>query len=192
MVMLHKAAKKYGIEIKPITGEELDAFNASRKANTTKLEEHLLIKTSKTYYQQAKQLLENNTLMRYDGNALVQLVELGIKNVGEAKNELAEITDCLEVVQWYLFQINVKFMRAMPIKRSELKDATFKSDSNGSAKVALIAVDRCILAWQKLMQHLPQAADEIIGLLALLQKIQMLGEKTFPEARAFKRIGFDD
>ena len=68
----------------------------------------------------------------------------------------------------------------------------FMRDSNGSAKVALIAVDRCLLAWQKLLQYLTDAEDEIISLLALLQKIRNIGEETFPMARKFKRKGLDD
>ena len=68
----------------------------------------------------------------------------------------------------------------------------FIRDSNGSAKVALIAVDRSLLAWQKLLQYLPHAEDEIISLLALLQKIRDIGEETFPMARKFKRKGLDD
>jgi hypothetical protein len=83
-------------------------------------------------------------------------------------------------------------MRAMPMMPDDEDDETFVSDSNGSAKVALIGVDRCIMAWQKLMQFLPDEEDAIIQLLALLQKIQALGDKAFPNARKFIRPGLDE
>jgi hypothetical protein len=58
--------------------------------------------------------------------------------------------------------------------------------------VALIATDRCIVAWQHIMQALPDAQDDILPLLALLQKIRTLGEHTFTHARAFVRVGLDE
>ena len=68
----------------------------------------------------------------------------------------------------------------------------FPKDSDGSAKIALIAIDRSIEAWIKLLQLLPDHEDAIIPLLAALQKIKKSGEAEFPDARKFVRPGFDE
>ena len=68
----------------------------------------------------------------------------------------------------------------------------FPKDSEGSAKIALIAMDRSIAAWSGLRTALgPDDADGILDLLAKLSAIRRETEKLFARARAFKRPGFD-
>jgi hypothetical protein len=191
VTLLHEGAKKHGLSIEPLSDEEWEKYKAQEKAGRDKAKKHPVIKYCEAYLLQAKALLDNNDLLKQKGAEIIQHTQLGIKNIDEATTEAQELGNCLEIVQWYLFQIQVKFMRAIPMMPEDEGDEAFASDSNGSAKVALIGVDRCIMAWQKLMQFLPGAADEIIQLLALLQKIQVLGEKTFPGARKFIRPGLD-
>ena len=137
-------------------------------------------------------VLKTNELLKQQTETIVQQADLGIKSILLVEGELNDIADCLEVIQWYVFQIQVKFMRALPMMPGEAGDENFNNDSNGSAKVALTAVDRCINAWQKIFSILPAAEDVILPLLALLQKIRRIGEATFPDARAFIRVGIDD
>ncbi len=68
----------------------------------------------------------------------------------------------------------------------------FPKDSDGSAKVALIAMDRSIAAWGELHRHFPDAEDDILDLLAHLDRLRRHAEQEFPAARAFVRPGFDD
>jgi hypothetical protein len=192
IAMIHEAAKEQGITIEPVSDEEWEKYKAQKQAGRDKANEHPLIKHSKAYMLQAKALLDKSGLLKQKGEEIIQQAGLGIKTVAQAKAEVGELDNCLQIVQWYLFQIQVKFMRAIPMMPNEEDDEAFASDSNGSAKVALIAVDRCIMAWQKIMQLLPNEEDEILPLLALLQKIQVLGEKAFPNARKFMRPGLDD
>jgi hypothetical protein len=192
IAIMHEAAKEQGITINPVSDEEWEKYKVQKKADRDKASEHPLIKYSKAYMLQAKALLDKKGLLKQKGEEIIQQAELGIKTVAAAKAEVGELGNCLEIVQWYLFQIQVKFMRAIPMMPGEEADEAFASDSNGSAKVALIAVDRCIMAWQKIMQFLPDYEDDILQLLALLQRIQMLGEKAFPNARNFIRLGLDD
>jgi len=63
---------------------------------------------------------------------------------------------------------------------------------NGSAKVALIGIDRSIGAWAKFMEIIPERADATVNLIKLLKKILSITEKTFPQARSFIRPGFDE
>jgi len=191
ITLLHEAADKQGTKIEPLDDDEWGTYKKQQKAGKAKANEHPIIKFSKEYGKQAGYLLEKNESLKKGAKEILQHAELGIKNISDAKKELQELTDCLEVVQWYIFQIQVKFMRALPMMPGEADDEAFASDSNGSAKVALIAVERCINAWQKIVQILPTAEDEILLLLALLQKIRRIGEETFPDARKFIRVGLD-
>jgi hypothetical protein len=68
----------------------------------------------------------------------------------------------------------------------------FPKDSDGSAKIALIAMDRSISAWAGLREALGDDPDGILDLLAQLAAIRRQTEKIFPEARAFVRAGFDE
>ena len=64
--------------------------------------------------------------------------------------EVSDLEDAREVIQWYQYQIAVKTMRALSGRKEELEDpeiADFPKDSDGSAKVALIGIDRSIAAW---------------------------------------------
>ncbi len=85
-------------------------------------------------------------------------------------------------------------MRALHGKfedRYEMPDDIPK-DSDGSAKIALIATDRSISAWGKLLKHLPKSEDEILEILVLLERLRNMTEKEFPDARKFVRPGFDE
>jgi hypothetical protein len=63
--------------------------------------------------------------------------------------------------------------------------------SLGSAKIALIAMDRSLPAWTILLRAFPQRETETLRLLAYLDRIRRLTEQEFPQARAFVRPGFD-
>ena len=69
--------------------------------------------------------------------------------------------------------------------------AAQETDANGSAKVALLSIDRSIAAWTRLRPHLPDRADDILDLLVMLTRLRRDIESQFPQARDFKRPGFD-
>jgi len=121
------------------------------------------------------------------------LTELSIgleqkKLVDEAKS----IVDATEVIAWYQHQIYVKIMRALtyPDIDDEFEDE-IQNDSNGSTKVALIGMDRSIGAWARLHDHFPDQSDEILDILLHLDRLRKKTEQAFPNARSFKRPGFD-
>jgi len=101
--------------------------------------------------------------------------------------------DCLEVVRWYQYQIHVKLLRAV---RGELKEGydrpdEYAKDFDGSAKVALIGIDRSIAALGELRVCFPAYERETLHILAHLGSLRRNVEETFPEAREFIRPGFD-
>ena len=111
----------------------------------------------------------------------------------EFDHEHAEsLEEAREVIQWYQYQIAVKTMRALSGRREELdEDPELPKDSDGSAKVALIGIDRSIAAWRLMQLSLPQRAETIITLILQLEKLRTRLEHGFPNARDFVRPGFD-
>ena len=87
----------------------------------------------------------------------------------------------------------VKLSRALMQEDRSLDDPSgdFSRDSDGSAKVALIGVDRSIGAWVRLRDHFPEKEDAILDVLVLLDRIRKRTESDFPGARSFVRPGFD-
>lgn len=101
------------------------------------------------------------------------------------------ITPAVEVADRYSTLIPPKLHRALtPLDPAELEDPA--SDCNGSAKVALIAMDRAIAAWGVLHEELPAEQDSILDQLLALDRLRRATERAFPLARAFVRPGFDD
>jgi hypothetical protein len=106
----------------------------------------------------------------------------------------ADINDAVEIISWYRHQIYVKLKRAMIHDDSigiEEEDSMLPNDSDGSAKVALIGIDRSIGAWGKLQGHFKEKKDNILHILLHLDRLRRRAEQEFPNARSFKRPGFD-
>ncbi len=107
------------------------------------------------------------------------------------KNIPFKIIDSIEVIRWYQYQIYVKTMRAISGKEEdEFED--MPKDSDGSAKVALIGIDRSISAWGNLLMNFADDDNSIFSILLHLVDLQHLVETKFPNARAFVRPGFDN
>jgi hypothetical protein len=88
----------------------------------------------------------------------------------------------------------VKLHRAIGSRVCESEDGDdgFPRDSDGSAKVALIAIDRSMAAWARLRSRFEnEHGDAILALLVQLERLRRAAEAEFPQARAFVRPGFD-
>jgi hypothetical protein len=110
-----------------------------------------------------------------------------------ACEEGAGLRQALEVVRWYQHMVFVKLARAFRSKTVEDqgRDLGYARDSDGSAKVALIAIDRSIAAWGNVRNRFPFQNKAIQDMLFQLERLRKKVEHTFPEARAFLRPGFD-
>jgi NAD(P)-dependent dehydrogenase (short-subunit alcohol dehydrogenase family) len=87
----------------------------------------------------------------------------------------------------------VKLCRAATgTMRGELEDLeSFPQDADGSAKVAIIGIERSMAAWAALLSHFPDQEQAILTLLAALKALLRRVESAFPNARAFLRPGLD-
>lgn len=90
--------------------------------------------------------------------------------------------ELLEIITWYRFFISAKIHRGLLAGESE--------DADGTIKIALIALDRSIMAWFGLLNN--ESFNEIKPLIALLETIRQKCEEKFPDARSFIRPGFDE
>ena len=109
-----------------------------------------------------------------------------------------EFQDASEVIHWYQYQIAVKTMRSLS-SRSREEDPTewepdepYPKDSDGSAKVALVGIDRSINAWRSIQLCSPEKATSVIPLILRLEQLRQRTEREFPDARDFIRPGFDE
>ena len=117
--------------------------------------------------------------MKRRGDKIISRVELGMMSEEKAGGEVSVKEDCREIITWYLHFIHVKFMRALMgnLEDDGWQEANgFQGDCDGSAKIALIAIDKSIEAWTLMLEFIPAADDEIIELLAMLQKARRIAE----------------
>jgi hypothetical protein len=133
----------------------------------------------------------------------VELIETFFGKDGDMPPEDVPWRDAWEVIHWYKYFVHVKFARALHGMIDEREDGDWydeetgekieiPSDADGSAKIAIIGIERSISAWSMMREHFPKKDKEIIKMMALLAHVRMLADQTFPKAREFHRPGFDD
>jgi hypothetical protein len=101
--------------------------------------------------------------------------------------------EALEVILWYQVFLPPKLYRALLSKTEEMEteEDDFPKDSDGSAKIALIGIDRSLSAWGELAAHWEGPGAEIGKIVNHLGHLREMVEKEFPQARDFIRPGFD-
>jgi hypothetical protein len=100
----------------------------------------------------------------------------------------------VEIIHWYQHFIYIKLMRSVHGTLGNTEDLLedYPKDSDGSAKVALIAIDRSMAAWTHMHNYFPNLQAQILAILAQLDGLRKRVETIFPEARNFIRPGFDE
>ena len=108
----------------------------------------------------------------------------------------ARAGDAAEVIRWFQFFISVKIRRALGSREHEADESEFwqemPRDSDGTAKIALIAIDRSIGAWGTLLHAYPARMSATLEILALLSRLRLELEQEFPNAWSFIRPGLDE
>ena len=83
-------------------------------------------------------------------------------------------------------------MRALSARNEDdADDKDLPKDYDGSAKVALIGIDRSIAAWRVMQLAISGRAQSIVPLILQLDSLRTKLEESFPQARDFIRPGFD-
>lgn len=100
------------------------------------------------------------------------------------------INEVIQVISWYGPLLGAKTHRAM--YKADYEEESDNNDNLGSAKIALISIERSIGAFSFILNNIPEKEDESLKFLATLTKIKRLLKDVYPDAISFKRPGFDD
>jgi hypothetical protein len=188
--MVKEMAKEAGIDIEAMgTGENCNDSEAIRKKSLPDLISH----TSKNYANSVDDWFNANNSLFYEKENEINRIRL-ISTQHHPAKEAADINDATEVIRWYQYQIHVKLVRAIrsALEEESMDYGDFPKDSDGSAKVALMGIDRSISAWNILSAYFPEQKTQMSNLVALLENIKSRVEVRFPCARDFVRPGFDE
>ena len=182
--MIVEWARESGMDLNHVPDDE--EVN-TRKRKRQLLDNHPLARAGKKYANSA-----SDWFREFD-----QCIEVTDLRAGETNGEQSEqLEDAREVIQWYQYQIAVKTMRALSGRDDRWEElpemADSPKDSDGSAKVALIGIDRSIAGWRLVQLSVPERADSIVPLILQLERLRQRVEKSFPAARDFVRPGFDE
>jgi hypothetical protein len=189
--LLHEMAEEAGIDLDTPASPE-DKARIDKLLRDTKA--HPLVSTATDYtmavhkwFREAKGSFENKA------EELDTKVRLDLPNT-DPEAESMDLQDAVEVVRWYHTLVSAKIRRAV---QQELADRPscldgLPRDSDGSAKVALVCIDRSMAAWMRMREHLPDQEDNILDFLVALERLRRETERVFPNARSFVRPGFDD
>ena len=195
MKMVVEKCEEMGIDTN-FTDEEFEEYQIKAEERKRRTNEKIVPKMAMEYSDISRKWFEEEEkFLTEKAESMNTLYSAGV-DCSDIVIEGAYIEDAIEVILWYQHFIYVKFMRAMlHDEDEENQDPEFKEimsfDANGSAKVALIGIDRSISAWGSLLKRIPEKHDEILDILVHLEKLRKAAEKEFPNAREFKRPGFD-
>ena len=174
--LLREIAKEYEIEL-----ENLDSMDDIEdiKAKDAAAENHLLCRAAKSYSKMVEDWFKEREKLFFEAAAVA---DAGV-----------DLEEAFEVIRWYQYFIAAKVMRAVRGKMEEEEEGCdeFASDSDGSAKIALIALDRSIGAWAVIPRYNHPHAEEVLEIISFLDRLRQAIEQTFPRARSFIRPGFD-
>jgi hypothetical protein len=143
-------------------------------------ENHLLCRAAKRYSEQVEDWFRERETLFFE--------------IAAAAREGISLEEAIEVIRWYQYFIWAKVMRAVRGNTEEKEERCdeFGSDSDGSAKISLIAIERSIGAWAVIQRYLIDCGHEVIDIIAFLYGLRYAVEETFPNARSFVRPGFDE
>lgn len=190
LTMLKEMAAEKGIDLDAIDIEEERAESSFEEKSVVHMTTHL----AKSYISMINDWFDANVYIYEDDGGAYEAISGPNSTRSAPQKDTRPLIDGVEVIRWYQHPIYVKLKRAYHSihdeKLEELDD--FPKDSDGSAKVALIGIDRSISAWGEILKFLPDQEKNILGIIAHLDRLRKRTEAEFPDARAFIRPGFDE
>jgi len=191
--LLNKIAVEQGIDLADAskTDHSMREHHQQRKD----AEKSLLTRQAKQYLDGSMKWFKHcDAVLLEKDKELEQVARMQLPN-RNPEREIEELKNAMDVIHWYQFQIAVKLVRAQTSRMRQIdleydEEPSLK-DSDGSAKVALIGIDRSIGAWGIMLQALPNQEEKILELLKILDRLRRMTEEEFPNARSFIRSGLD-
>jgi len=186
--LIKTCAAEKGIDLEAV---ETDAVIADAAALRNKAKNHELVQAARLYADRVDRWFSGqfpaggfptSEDMASDGRSVDPILP--------GLDEHAQ--DAIEIIRWYQHQIMVKLVRGLSGNDEEASaENDWQRDADGSVKVALIGMDRSIMAWGTMLETLPDRAAGIHPILLGLEQLRRKTEQTFPCARSFTRPGFD-
>ena len=174
------------LAVEPPTDEEMAEYERERDWAELVIQSADLMQAADTYCEAAHAWIGTHQALHEAG-----LPPLDERELPSGMDE--EAVDAVSVVGWYHVQIYVKLHRALDGKRENgWDDNRVQNDWNGSARVALLGLERSMTAWSILRDRFPNERREIVRLIARCGLIRRILLEEFPDVRAFLRPGFDD
>lgn len=189
LTMLQRTVDELGLDL---TTVDTATLMAEKRRTTELAANHALTLQSDAYADQVDAwFTAASDLFKLKGEQLAAQVRIGLTTTAE--NQVIVLQDAIDVIRWYQYFIHVKLQRALHGKLDEQfeYDPEYPKDSDGSAKAALITIDRSLAAWSVLLRAFPDRETETLHLLVQLDQLRRAVEQEFPEARQFIRPGFD-
>ncbi len=195
ITMMHAEAEKRGFSLE-FSAEEQKEYEQSQKKVRKAIKSSVLMKISKDYGLTTFKMQDKmRPFLEEKRDEFIQFFEMGLQSEQEIFDKAGKIKENLDVIFWYCLFISAKINRALHGKLEDdgwERANGYQRDFDGSAKIALMGMERSLSAWAQLAEALPDLMDEFLPKMAGLQKMIRLADSEFPEARAFKRPGFDD
>jgi len=175
--LLREAGKKWGVEL-----ETLDSAAADTKrigGQDEAAENHAICRAARSYSEIVEDWFKKREQFPF---GIVTVAGQGM-----------EIEEAFEVIRWYQYFIAAKVGRAIRGKTEEEEERNdeFPSDADGSAKIALIGLDRSMGAWAVIPRYNRLHTESVFEIISFLDLLRQAVEETFPRARSFIRPGFD-
>ncbi len=191
--LINEAARERGINLEDIPKEEWEQIKKESEEQWEEGQDHPISQVGLQYFKTSQQVL-NAGFIKEQLAAEIEKYEMGLEK--EARNNMRQIKNAVDIVKWYNFFIPPKCQRlVMENMDRDFQDEEYPPEErmyNGSAKITLIAIERSITAWGLLLELMPEEEEEILSVLLILQKLQNLIEAEFPDAMLFIRPGFDE
>lgn len=195
--LLLEMAAEQGVDLEAVNSpEERAAYDRRQAFLDAAVEDSPLHQAAEAYVSLVDGWLDTSQeLFQAKGEELNRLALAGLDE-SHLEEKAISLADAVETIRWYQLFIGVKLMRAITSAIDEKDDAPemlteFGRDSDGSAKIALIAIDHSIGAWGVLLTAFPDRETETLTILAHLARLRRAAEREFPNARAFIRPGWD-
>ena len=155
--LLKEAAKEHGIDLEAL---DIDQSQEEEKQKEELAENHEICRAAKAY---------SNLVEDWFSSASNLFSESPAFDGGEMGLE-----EALEVIRWYQHFICVKLMRALRGGSEEREEGVeeFAKDSDGSAKIALIGIDRSIGAWGTVYARDLLQEEKILRFIAYLDRFR--------------------
>ncbi len=181
-------------DIDPPSEAELQQSMRDEDRRDERMRVHPVVHAAEVYRQLVEQWIETETgLFQREGDEAAKRAEAGTPRE-EVEWEVEQLREAVEVIRHFMYPIHAKLRRAVhpriPPPELDVEVDSLQNDTNGSAKVALIGIDRSLLAWRQLQRRWPSSATLAV-MRDSLESLRQLVEAEFPDARRFLRVGFD-